>query len=235
MQEALLLKIFTAATTIITAIFAVHLFIQYRERRKLHQLIWTLAFVLYSVTAFFEFLALYLGTWDVPANYLLYRLYYVFSSPMVALLGVGVLLLLFPKKWGVAFLSYSIVMSAALILTGLTASLHVEAFKELQVAGLAMPSHVRVFSPVMTVPGGLILILGALYSYMKDRTRTFCIPIALGGLFPFVSGILARYGIRGLFYLFEMVGAILLYVGFVWSVRYIKAREVKTRKKPSRR
>lgn len=233
----MLTSIYPAITSVVSGIFAIHVFWQYLERRKFHQLIWSVAFALYFIGALFEFLAYFL-TWEYPSNYFMYRLYYVVAPPMVALLGVGTLLLLFHKRWGQYFLIYTVVLSVPLFALGLsTPDLNQNALTEMIPAGRAMPSYVRNFSPLMTIPGSIALVGGALYSYFKDRTRTYCIPIAVGGVAPAIGGSAARLGEAAIFsvafYVLETVGAILLYWGFVWSARYIKARERRIKRRAS--
>ncbi len=219
---------FPLVSSIVSAIFAILLLAQYVQRRKTHQLIWTVALTMFFLTTLFEFLAepeVYGGT--VP----MYKVYYILTPPMVALLGVGTLYLLTHKPWGKYFLIYTVIFSIPLFALGLTASVDAEAVAGgFEIAGQAMPQHVRIFSPLFTIPGGILLIGGALYSYWLDRTRKYNLLIALGGIFPFLGGLEARFGGETFFFAFETVGTILLFSGFMLSREYIKKR-VKSRKK----
>jgi hypothetical protein len=51
--------------------------------------------------------------------------------------------------------------------------------------------------------------------------------VALGGLFPFIGGLRARFGMASLFYVLELIGIFLLFTGFLLSWEYIVERERK--------
>lgn len=217
---------FPLISSIISAVFAVLLAIQYRQRRKRHQLVWTVSLTMFFITTLFEFLAEpeVIG-WNEP----MYKLYYILTPPMVALMGSGCLYLLTHKPWGKYFLVYIIVLSIPLFTLGLTAPVggaleKVILEKGSEIAGEAMPRHVRIFSPLFTIPGGIAIIGGAIYSFLLDRTRKYNVLIALGGIFPFFGGFKARFGDPTFFYLFETIGTLLLFLGFVLSMEYIRKR-----------
>jgi len=214
---------FLLAGTIIAAIFVILLLRQYLERRKIHQLIWTVAVGLYFIAFLLEFLS---SPDLVGGNVWMYKVFYVLSAPLVGLFGVGSLYLLTHKPWGKYFLFYVIIISLAMISLGLTAevdeSILTEGFEK--IAGKGMPSYVRTISPLLTVPGGLFLIGGAAYSFWLDRTRKYNLIIAFGGLFPFFGGALSRAEMYTLFYAFDVIGALLLFIGFLLSMEYIRKK-----------
>ena len=219
---------FLLAGSIIAAVFFVLLLVQYLRRRKTHQLIWSVAVALYFIAFLLEFLS---SPELVGGDVWMYKLFYVLSAPLVGLFGVGSLYLLTHKPWGKYFLFYVVITSFAMIAAGLTATvdegmLASEDFEGFEtIAGGAMPQYVRVISPLLTVPGGLFLIGGAVYSFWLDRTKKYNLIIALGGLFPFFGGALSRVGMYTLFFAFDVIGALLLFVGFLLSMEYIKKRE----------
>jgi hypothetical protein len=216
---------FLLAGTIIAGIFFALLLMQYLNRRKMHQLIWTVAVGLYFLAFLLEFLS---SPDFVGGNVWMYKVFYVISAPLVGLFGAGSLHLLTHKPWGKYFLVYVIIVSIVMIAAGLTASVD-EAqltspdFEGIEtIAGAAMPQYVRYFSPLLTVPGGIFLIGGAAYSFWLDKTRKYNLLIALGGLFPFLGGALARAEMYDLFYAMDVLGALLLFIGFLMSMEYIK-------------
>jgi len=106
--------------------------------------------------------------------------------------------------------------------TAYSAPVYTENFVSgITVAGLAMSSSVRIFSPMLTIPGATALIGGALYSYFRTGGR-FNLYIAIGALVVAVAGGMARVGITDLFYVGEMVGITLMYFGFIESDYLIK-------------
>lgn len=90
-----------------------------------------------------------------------------------------------------------------------------------------MPSNVRLVSPLLSVPGGLLLIIGPLYSFYLDKSRKYNLLIALGGASQFFSGLKERFGNPSYFFVFTTVGVLLLFLGFLLSSEYIKKRETK--------
>lgn len=86
---------------------------------------------------------------------------------------------------------------------------------------------VRFFSPIMNVWGTVLLVGGALYSARafrrKQIRRNRVIGnwlIAAGGLLPALGGVLIRLGDPSYKYLGEMLGAIIIFMGF-WIVTYL--------------
>jgi hypothetical protein len=85
-----------------------------------------------------------------------------------------------------------------------------------------MPEYVRVYSPLLTIPGAIAVIGRALWSFWLDRTRKFNLLIVLGGLFPSAGGLEARFGDPTFFYMLETAGMVLLFIGFLLSWEYAK-------------
>ncbi len=212
---------FTLASSIISAIFAILLLAQYVQRRKRHQLIWTIALTMFFLSTLFDFLS---QPDIVGGSVLTYKLYYVLAAPMVALLGVGTLYLLTHKPWGKYFLIYTIILIVPFFALGFTASIDPsEIAREFsEIAGEAMPQYVRYFSPLFTIPGAIFLIGGALYGFWLDKTRKYGLLIALGGIFHSSGGSLARFGNPTFLNLFGTIGILLLFLGFLSSREYIK-------------
>jgi hypothetical protein len=216
---------FLLVGTIIAGIFFALLLMQYVKRRKMHQLIWTVAVGMYFLAFLLEFLS---SPDFIGGNVWMYKVFYVISAPLVGLFGAGSLHLLTHKPWGKYFLVYVIIISIAMIAAGLSASvdegqLTSPDFEGIEtIAGAAMPQYVRYFSPLLTVPGGIFLIGGAAYSFWLDKTRKYNLLIALGGLFPFLGGALARAEMYDLFYALDVLGALLLFIGFLMSMEYIR-------------
>lgn len=225
---------FPLVSSVISALFAIVLALQYKRRRKTHQLVWTISLVMFFVSTFLEFLAEFIYVTYAPNvgwNELMYRLYYVLAPVMVALMGTGSLYLLTHLPVGKYFLYYTIALSIPLFVLGFSVPLGDALQKAVidagttEIGGAAMPSYVRVFSPLLTIPGGIAIIGGAVYSFWLDKTRKYNLLIALGGLFPFMGGLKARFGDPTFFYLLETVGMVLLFVGFILSWEYKRTQK----------
>jgi hypothetical protein len=224
---------FPLVSSIISVVFAFMLAMQYRKRRKRHQLMWSISLFMFFLATLLEFLAglsyvthpQSLGWSEVT-----YKLYYVLSPVMVALMGAGSLYLLAHVPAGKYFLYYTIAVTVPLFVLGFAAPIGqtlpqaVAEAGSTEIAGAAMPEYVRIFSPLLTIPGAIAIIGGALWSFWLDRKRKFSLLIALGGLFPSVGGLQARFGDPLFFYMLETAGMILLFVGFLMSWEYTKVQ-----------
>ncbi len=166
-----------------------------------------------------------------------FKVYYVLSAPLVGLLGAGVMYLLVDKKKADIFTGIITLLSLVLLVKGFTQPIDqavlVEAFngplgEAFHEAIHAYTMDVRKYAIVINIIGGMTLILGAVYSFIKDRRRTYNIYFVLGGLFPGLGGtLMGIFGDPNLFFEFELIGTIFLYAGFIYSDRFIKDRDEK--------
>jgi len=211
-------------TTLISAAFTALLWIQYRARRKLHQLVWTAAMALFSLGALLEF-SMNPGVLG-PSEFLV-KIYYLTVGPQISLLGTGVLLLMSPK-WGRRALSVIVALSAILVVWGTIVPIDVsqaeKSFQSSVVFGInaaahSFPSPVRLLTAELNVYGA---IGGSFVSFGLDRRRTFALLIAAGGLLNAIGGtLLGIFGNPDLFLEFELLGAVALFAGFLMSYRGI--------------
>src|SRR2546427_4222163 len=74
--------------TVISVAFASLVFAQWLGRRRPYQLAWSLGLGLYAIAAFTQFLAEAYG-WSVTV----YKIYYLLAAPLLAVLGIGSVLL----------------------------------------------------------------------------------------------------------------------------------------------
>jgi len=225
---------FPLVSSITVAAFALILAAQYRQRRKKHQLVWTVSLIMFFATTLLEFQAELVHEGSASAigwNELTYKSYYLLSPVMVALMGAGSLYLLTHVPLGKYLLYYTITLTvplSVLMLTFPVGDALQRAVVEVggtEIGGAAMPSYVRIFSPLLTIPGGIAIIGGAVYSFWLDRARRYNLLIALGGLFPFMGGLKTRFGNPAFFYLLEAVGIVLLFSGFVLSWEYARTAQ----------
>lgn len=195
---------------------------QYLERRKPHQLLWAISFLLFAFATFAEFYSEVRG-W----NPILYKLYYPSTAILVGVMGAGTMYLLANRQMAHTFLGLLILTSLVMIWESLSADLIMEAFVPGQtVAGEAMPDSVRAFSPILTISGSLALLIGAVYSWAKTGTF-FNVLIALGTLILGASGSAARFGQPEILYFGETLGLTVLFIGFLKSREVVAARDRK--------
>jgi hypothetical protein len=221
-------------TTIVALAFSYSLGKQYSERKKIHQLLWTVAMLFYAISAFMEFL---MNSDIAGPSVITFKIYYVLAAPLVGLLGSGVMYLLASKRKADLFLGLIALLSVALLIRGIMEPLDqailVEAFQgplgeAFHAAVHAYPMSVRVFAIIINIIGGLVLIGGALFSYAKDTRRSYNLLIFIGGILPMIGGsALAFFNEPNFFFILELLGTIFLYAGFILSDKFIKERESK--------
>lgn len=197
----------------ISLVFAYLLWRQFATRRKVYQALWAISFILFAVATFAEFYSELAGTWPVG----IYRFYYWSAAALVGFMGAGSFYLLPNKRLAHVFLAFIVVVAAIMMVQVMSAEVNTEAFVAGRtVAGKAMPRSVRIFSPLLTVPGGLSLIGIAVISWLRTRAA-FNLLIALGGVVISAAGGAARFGSPEYLYLGEILGLVIIFFGFLKS------------------
>ncbi len=210
----------------VSFVFAILIFKRYLIRHGSHLLLWGIGMVMYGLGGFCEFFYGAFG-W----NPLIFRLWYLFGAMLVAAwLGQGTVYLLAKHRWadilmillGLASLYGAFrVFGAQLDPAQMGASLHTGS----ELSGKAIVSSgVRTLTPFFNVYGTLTLVGGAAYSvYIFWRKRILLhrvlgnVLIAVGALLPAFGGTFSRFGIPGALYISELLGAVLMFIGFVRS------------------
>lgn len=220
---------FTSA--LISFIFAIALFRRYLVRRGPHLLLWGIGMVLYGIGGFCEG---YYGA--IGWHPLIFRLWYLAGAILVAAwLGQGTVYLLAKRRWanvlmvllglGSLYAAFR-VFGAELDPSLMTASMHTGS--ELSGHAIVTPG-VRSLTPIFNLYGTVTLVGGALYSawiFWRKRVllhRTIGnILIAVGATLPAFGGAFSRMGIPGALYISELLGAILLFIGFLRATTPMK-------------
>ena len=213
---------FTSA--VISLIFAFFVLKRYAERKGAHLLLWGVGMIFYAIGGFCEG---YYGAFGW--NAIIYRLWYLFGAILVAAwLGQGTVFLLVKKnwaKWTMVLLGigsiYGLmrVFGAELDPSLLTTSVHTGS--ELSGHAIVTPG-VRSLTPIFNIYGTVTLVGGAAWSawiFFRKRTllhRTIDnILIAAGALAPAFGGAFSRMGVPAALYIGELVGAVLMFIGFL--------------------
>jgi hypothetical protein len=216
-----LLPLLASITSFVFAIFVVR---RYLARRGAHLLLWGIGMVFYGIGGFCE---AYYGAFGW--NPLVFRLWYLFGAILVAAwLGQGTVYLLARRRWanalmlilGLASLYGALRVFTAELNPGLmTSSLHTGS--ELSGHAIVTPG-VRTLTPFFNLYGTLTLVGGALYSaWLFWRKRVLLhrtignILIAMGATLPAFGGAFSRFGIPGALYWGELLGAVLMFIGFL--------------------
>jgi hypothetical protein len=209
---------------IISFIFAFFVFKRYLVRKGPHLLLWGIGLVFYGVGGFCE---AYYGAFGW--NPLVFRLWYLCGAILVAAwLGQGTVYLLANRKWANGLMVllalgsvYGLirVFSAQLDPSLMTTSVHTGS--ELSGHAIVTPG-VRVLTPFFNLYGTVTLVGGAAWSawiFWRKRIllhRTIGnILIAVGAIAPAFGGTFSRFGVPGALYLGELLGAVLMFIGFI--------------------
>ena len=221
-------------SSIVSFVFAVLIFIRYAERRGTHLLIWGIGMVFYGIGGFCE---AYFGA--LGWNPLIFRMWYLFGAILVAAwLGQGTVYMLAKRNWANALTALLIlgsvyaafrVFNAELDPSLMTSSIHTGS----ELSGHAIvTSGIRTLTPIFNLYGTVALVGGAVYSaYIFWRKRILLhrtlgnLLIAVGALAPAFGGAFSRFGIPGALYYGELLGAIMLFAGFIRATTPMKNTE----------
>lgn len=202
--------------------FAIAVFLRFLTHRGgTHLLVWAIGLLMYSLGGFCEGFYGAFG-W----NPLIFRLWYLFGAMLVAAwLGQGTVYLL-AKKWTSHI---TILLLAAASIYGawrvFSADL-VPAYTAAELSGRAfVTTSVRLLTPFFNVYGTLTLVGGAVYSAIIFFRKKILpnraignVLIAVGALLPAFGGAFSRFGFASVLYISELLGAVLIFLGFIRSV-----------------
>lgn len=220
---------------IISFVFAFFVFKRYVERKGAYLLLWGIGMLFYGIGGFCEF---YFGTYGW--NALVFRLWYLFGAILVAAwLGQGTVYLLAKPKLANALMIILLVGSMYATYKVFTAQLDPSLMTGSGHTGSELSGHaivtggVRVLTPFFNLYGTLTLVGGAVYSaYIFWRKRVLLhraignILIAVGALLPAFGGLFSRMQIPGALYIGELLGVILIFLGYLRATTPMKEAEL---------
>lgn len=228
------LAILPMISAIVSFVFAGLVFRRYLRRKGPYLLLWSIGMIFYGIGGFCE---AYYGIWGW--NPLIFRLWYLFGAVLVAAwLGQGTVYLLAHKRTahilmiilGLASVFALVrVFGATLDPAQITTSLHTGS----ELSGHAITSGgVRTLTPFFNLYGTVTLVGGALYSaWLFWRKRVLLhraignIFIAVGAILPAFGGTFSRFGIPGALYISELLGACIMFYGFVRATTPMQVNE----------
>jgi hypothetical protein len=235
--------ILSVITTLVTGVFALLVLRRWAERRKPHLLAWGIGLTLYAlgtlsqVILYFVWSPFFFGLW-----------YWSGALMVAAWLGQGTVYLLVRRGNIARNLNVALVLVAVMTLpwtifltpfdetawhpgADMTEIYRTEADADgnVTIKGI-MPLEsrgtVRFFSPIMNIWGTIALVGGALYSARLFRRKQILRNrmignwlIAIGGILPAFGGLLIRLGDPSFKYLGEMLGAIIIFIGFMLATQ----------------
>ena len=212
------------ASSALSFTFAIFIFVRYARKRGLHLLLWGLGTIMYGIGGLAEALHGLVGY-----SALGFRLWYLFGAMLVAAwLGQGTIYLLIKKSIAHVLMAilFAASISGAIRVFGatldpslMTESVHTGS----ELSGHAITSGgVRILTPFFNLYGTVALVGGAIWSavvFFKKRVllhRTLGnLLIAAGAILPAFGGTFSRAGIPNALYISELLGVVLLFLGFL--------------------
>jgi hypothetical protein len=213
-----MIDVYVLVSTIISLIFAVWIFERYVKDKKPKNLFWGVGLLFMTIAFLNMFYAQYYS-WNVY----LYKLYNYSSTILVLLLGLGTIYLFNNKKFIRYSLIYSILVIIIFTIVNFSASINA-AILQSSTAN-AMPTYVTGIGMLLVIPGAIALIVGAFYSaYRLRHTKNAIVYnslIGLGALVFSAVGSAALVNNYALYYSGQMIGVILMFLGFLKSIDII--------------
>ena len=213
-------------STLVTFAFAVAVYNRYRQRGGIHLLLWAFGLVLYGIGTLSEVI---LG---LTFSVFMLKLWYLTGAMLTAAwLGMGTVHLLIRRgntaqilTWALAAISvlaFILVMIAPVTSTTyFVARPASEQYREI----FSRSGLIILLTILLNIYGTLTLVGGALYSaFLFWRKKILAnrmfgnILIAAGALSPAMGGTFLRAGLTDMLYLSELIGAILMFIGFVMA------------------
>lgn len=191
--------------------------------RRLHSLFWGIGLLFYGIGGAMEAYHSLIG-WHP----LVFRLWYLSGAVLVAAwLGQGTAFLLLKRRVAWTLCVVLIIGSVYAAYKVFTAQLDPTQMLSHELSGHAIITPgVRVLTPFFNLYGVILLAGGAVYSaWLFWRKRVLLhrvignLFIALGALSPAFGGALQRLGIPAVLYLSELIGVILIFIGFQYAIR----------------
>lgn len=216
----------TGAGAIISLIFATLVLKQYVERRRMYQLMWGIALVMWTLAVGSELAATIDGSWSAGV----YRMYYATGALLIpAWLGMGTLFLVVQQKW-VNWI-FAALCVASLLGIVLIATWQIDPASLKTSSDHFLPLRVFPFFPVQIVLiilntfGSIAFVGGALWSaYKFARMRTqsermwSTILIALGGGIAATAHSLGVFAGIELFRISELAAVLFIFAGFLLTI-----------------
>lgn len=212
-------------STIITFIFAAVVLNRYIQRKGTHLLLWGIGLVLYGLGTLTEVVL------SITLNETALKVWYLTGAMLTAAwLGQGTVHLLVRKR-GMAptltvILALVSILAALLVFTAPLTPAAANYDPSLPASAqydeiLVRSSLITLLTILLNIYGTLTLVGGAIYSaYIFWRKRVLFnrmvgnILIAAGALMPAMGGTFLRAGMVDWLYLSELIGVILMFVGF---------------------
>ncbi|MBE3067574.1 MAG: hypothetical protein IMZ73_09135 [Chloroflexi bacterium] len=222
-------------STLVTFAFAAAVFTRYLKRRGPHLLLWTIGLLFYGIGTLSEVIL------ALTFSGLVLKLWYLSGAMLTAAwLGQGTIHLLV-RKPGIAWTLTGILTAVSLLaatlillapLTPAAASYNVTMAISSQYKDILTRGGLTIaLTILLNIYGTLTLVGGAIYSAIIFwRKRVLLnrmignVLIAIGAIAPAMAGSFVKMGMVDALYLSELIGVVLMYIGFIQATT-VPARE----------
>jgi hypothetical protein len=213
-------------STIVTFAFTAAVYNRYRQRGGTHLLLWAVGLLLYGIGTLCEVI---LG---LTYNVLALKLWYLTGTMLTAAwLGMGTVHLLIRKGNTTQIMTWILlIVSVLAFLLILVAPVNAASYDMTRPISaqykdiLTRNGFIILLTILLNIFGTITLVGGAIYSaFLFWRKKILAnrmfgnILIAAGALSPAMGGSFLRAGLTDWLYLSELIGAILMFIGFVMS------------------
>ena len=210
-----------AATTLVSVAFALSTLERWLDRRRPHELAWTIALVMFAGASAAQW-------WGASAGWggLAFRTFYLLGPILsVPELALGTVLLLAPASVGratrVAVHGWAFVATGVLLAAPLTAAVDPEQLPQGSDVFGPLP---RILAAVGSGVGATVLVIGAVWSIVRRRhpvanvlIATGTVVLSLGGLFNSVADEMTSFALA------HALGITLVFAGFLATNRRRRA------------
>jgi hypothetical protein len=221
------------SSTLVTAVFAVAVLLRHARRGGAHLLFWGIGLILYGLGTFSE---AFLGLAWSP---LVLRVWYICGAMLTAAwLGQGTLYLLVRKPgvanaFAIGLTIVSLAAIAIVFLAPMTNTLYDTSLPaSIQYKAIIVRSPFMItLTILLNTYGTILLVGGAIYSaFLFWRKRVLAhrvianVLIAAGALMPATAGTFVKLGLADWLYLSELLGATIMFIGFLQATSQQSAR-----------
>ena len=216
-------------TTLLSIYFFIEIFNHYKNKKKDYLLWWMIGVVTFGLGTLSESLHTLFGYNEVNL-----RFWYIIGALLGGFpLAQGTVYLLFSEKFAkystYFFIIYITIASVFVIST----PINIPADFDGRLTGKVFEwTWVRLFSPIINIYAFLFLVGGAIYSafkYFKIKNNNYRVYgnsfIAIGGILPGIGGSATRAGYVEVLFVTELIGLILIYVGYK-TIKYYSSRTI---------
>jgi hypothetical protein len=223
------LTILPLSVTVIGAAFAIVIFNHYfGTRRRTHELMWGIAFVLFAIASATQVFADASGGWTVVQA----RVYYLTGAVLnVVFLGLGTMYLLFSRRVATVALILTLIFSAISVYVLLTVPLDAGALTRGQAvdwrAVFGSDTSHTWLAALGSGVGSVVVVAGALYSgfnFWRKRimkSRMFGVFLLAAGTFIVAAGGTLKGLMNNDHFLYPSMalGVIIMFIGYLQSIR----------------